>query len=167
MPAKISNDILRPLVEAAVANNWPAQTVTEEVWQRHGTRVCVRTVRRRIKEGGLKQREDYDVDTLHDAVLDKYKQSLNQQWALISLKNENNIIISRSTLSRVEKRLNLHRQKDDLDLGVVSYAELCTKIQALQHQYGDMLGIKSVTRKLSLEHQLHIHRSVFDFVSLL
>ena len=158
MPAKISDEVLRPLVEEAVANNWPAQTVSDTVWRRHNIRVCVRTVRRRIREWNLKQRQNYDVEVVQDAVLEKYKQSLDQKRVLISLKNEDNIIISRSTLARYEKKLNLHRQKDDLDLGLVTYADLCGKIQDLQHEYGDALGIKSVKAKLALEHQLHIHR---------
>jgi hypothetical protein len=158
MPAKISDVILRPLVEEAVANNWPAQTVSDTVWRRHNIRVCVRTVRRRIKEWDLKQRGGYDGEDVKDAVLANYKQSLNQKRSLIALKNERDINISRSTLARLEKKLNLHRQKDDIDLGVVTYAALCNKIEELQNEYGHVLGIKSVKKKLALEHELHIHR---------
>ena len=74
------------------------------------------------------------------------------------MKNENKTVISRSTLARHEKRLQLNRKQDDLDLNKITYKELVQLINKMEEDFGCVLGIKSIKQKLMADHNLHIHR---------
>ena len=133
MPAKIPDNLLRPIIEEAQLNNYTAQQVCDILWTQHQVKACVRTICRRLKEWNLTERKVYNRETLHNAVLQKSQDSLSQKRALISLKNEDNIIISQRTLTRCESELNLHCRLDDLDLGRVDFPQLIELINEMQH----------------------------------
>lgn len=158
MPAKISNEILHPILEQAHVEGQTAQQVVEIVWTNHRIQVAVSTVQRRRKEWGLLVQRRYTKEALQGAILDKYSNSYSQNRSLISLKNEDGIVISRSTLTRHEKSLGIHRRLDDLDLGIVNYEEIIKLINELQTEFGHVLGIKSIKQMLVMEHDIQVHR---------
>ena len=126
MPGRIEipDSILHPILEQAHNNKWTAQSVSDNIWTSHQIRISVRTIRRRIEAWGLKHRVEYDEETVKKAVLEKHGKSYNQKRTLISMKNQNKIVISQSTLACHEKRLQLNWKQDDLDLNKITYKEL-------------------------------------------
>lgn len=158
MPAKITDEILRPIIETAHVKGQTAQQIVEILWTNYHVRVAVVTIQRRRKAWGLLVQRTYTKEALDKAILDKYSNSYSQNRSLISLKNEDGLFISRSTLTRHEKALGIHRRLDDLDLGIVNYEEIIELINGLQAEFGHVLGIKSIKKKLAMEHDIQVHR---------
>lgn len=157
MPTKIPDKILWPLIAKADAEGQTAQQVVEILWTAHGLDVTTRTIERRRQAWGLVVAKHTKTE-LDKAIMAKYRLSYSQNRTLIALKNEDGIIISRSTLTRHEKALGIHCRLDDLDLGIVDYKQIIEMINELQAEFGHVLGIKSIKKMLAMEHDIQVHR---------